>query len=135
MDREQIVIDTSALIAVVAGEETRPWLIERTAAAELLAPTSVHWEVGNALSAMLRRRRADFTQVRVALAAYRCIPLRLVEVELEPALALAARLGLYAYDAYVIACARSLHCDVLTLDAGLARAARAADVGVLEVLK
>lgn len=129
----RIVVDTSALVAVIAGEDTRATLIERTRGAELLAPASVHWEIGNALVAMLRKRRADLRQARAALHGYRAIPLQLVDVELGSALGLAAELGIWAYDAYVIACAQAQRCDVLTLDEGLKRAARAAGVGVLEL--
>lgn len=127
------MVDTSAIVAVVTGEGTRPWLIERTRGAELLAPASVPWEIGNAFSAMLRRRRADLRELRVALLAFRAIPLRLVEVDLGLSLTLCAEHGLYAYDAYVLACARAQRCALLTLDGGLMAAARRAQVTVVEL--
>ncbi len=130
---EPLVIDTSAIVAVVLGEESRPWLIERTRGVELLAPASVHWEVGNAFSALLRRRRAELRELRVALLAYRAIPLRLLDVDLGAAVALCAEFGLYAYDAYVLACARAQRCALLTLDQGLARAAQRGGVRVVEL--
>ena len=129
----QLVIDTSALIAVLTGEPTRDRLIARTQNAELLAPGSVHWETGNALSALLKRRRLKLAEVQAALAAYARIPIRLVEVELGIALELADRLGLYAYDAYLMACARQHGAPLLTLDPRLGRAAHEAGVRVLEV--
>jgi hypothetical protein len=52
-----IVVDTSALIAVIANEPEKPTLVELTSGADLIAPGSVHFEIGNAFSAMLRRRR------------------------------------------------------------------------------
>ena len=55
----EIVVDTSAIIAVIVGEPQRQTLIELTAGADLIAPPSVHWEIGNALSAMLRRGRVS----------------------------------------------------------------------------
>jgi predicted nucleic acid-binding protein len=129
----QLVVDTSALIAVLTGEPTRDRLIARTQNAELLAPGSVHWETGNALSALLKRRRLKLAEVQAALAAYARIPIRLVEVELGIALELADRLGLYAYDAYLMACARQHGAPLLTLDPRLGRAAHEAGVRVLEV--
>ena len=36
-----------------------------------MAPLSVHWEVGNAFSAMLRRQRVTLPDVLTALEAYR----------------------------------------------------------------
>jgi predicted nucleic acid-binding protein len=129
----EIVIDTSALIAVLTGEPTRDQLIARTQGAELLAPGSVHWEIGNAFSALVKRRRLKLPEVQAALAAYGQIPIRFVEVEPGAAVELADRFGLYAYDAYLIACARRQRAPLLTLDTRLGRAAREAGVEVLEV--
>jgi len=50
-----IVVDTSVLIAVIANEPEKDRLIRQTTGADLLAPPSCHWEIGNAFSAMLRR--------------------------------------------------------------------------------
>ncbi len=66
----------------------------------------MHWEVGNAFSALLKRRRLKLAEVQAAMTAYAQIPIRFVDVELAAALELADRFGLYAYDAYLMACAR-----------------------------
>jgi predicted nucleic acid-binding protein len=129
----ELVVDTSVLIAVLTGEPTRDQLIARTQGAELLAPGSVHWEVGNAFSALLKRRRLKLPDVQTALTAYGHIPIRFVEVDLASALELADRFGLYAYDAYLMACARRQRAPLLTLDARLGRAAQQAGVDVLEI--
>jgi predicted nucleic acid-binding protein len=128
-----LVVDTSVLIAVLTGEASRPALLRHTRQAELVAPASVHWEVGNACSALLKRRKATPAQIRRILAAYARIPIRFVEVELEPALALAAEHGLYAYDAYLLACAQNQRAPLLTLDRGLARVAAATGIAVEEI--
>ena len=129
----ELVVDTSVLIAVLTGEPTRDQLIARTQGAELVAPGSVHWEIGNAFSALLRRRRLKLPEVQAALSAYARIPIRVVEVELGVALELADRFGLYAYDACLMACARRQRAPLLTLDVRLGRAAREAGVELLEV--
>jgi predicted nucleic acid-binding protein len=129
----ELVVDTSVLVAVLTGEPTRDQLIARTQGAELLAPASVHWEVGTTFSALLKRRRLRLSEVQAALAAYAQIPIRFVEVELAAALELADRLGLYAYDAYLMACARRQRAPLLTLDARLGRAAQEAGVQVVDV--
>jgi len=128
-----VVADTSVIIAVIGGEPERPVLIEMTRGVRLIAPASVHWEVGNALSSMLIRKRISLDQARAALVAYGRIDIEFVEVSLEESLDLVARVGGYAYDAYLVACARARHAPLLTLDRGLARRARAAEVHVLEV--
>lgn len=128
-----IVVDTSAIIAVIADEPERPTLLETTRGVDLMAPMSVHWEIGNAFSAMLRRNRAALTDALQALEIYARIPIRFVDVELEDSLEIANALGIYAYDAYLIRCALRYGAPLLTLDAGLFRAAQAANAKVIEV--
>jgi len=129
----KLVIDTSILIAVLISEPERERLVELTRGAELVAPASVHWEVGNALSAMLRRTRITVEQCRNVLAAYELIPVRFVDVDIADALELAERHKLYAYDAYVIACAQTLRCGLLSLDRILCESAIREGIRVLEV--
>lgn len=118
-----VIIDTSAIIAVLLSEPERAMLVEVTRGAELAAPASVHWEVGNALSAGLERRRLTLAEGQRALTAYEAIPIRFVEVDLALSLELAADHGLYAYDAYLLTCALQQRAPLLTLDAGLTRTA------------
>ena len=129
----RIVTDTSVIIAVIAGEPEKARLITATDGAELLAPESLHWELGNALAAQLRRGRLEANLVPVLLRAYRQIPIQFVEVSIEAALELAGGLGIYAYDAYMVACATKYRCPLLTLDPGLMRAAEQSGVEVMEV--
>jgi predicted nucleic acid-binding protein len=128
-----LVIDTSAIIAVITSEPEQAALEAATANAELLGPASIPWEIGNAFSAMLKRRRIDLPQAQAAMALYEQIPIRLVEVDLHAALEISAALELYAYDAYMIACAKAERCPLLTLDRGLIHAAKLAGITVLEV--
>lgn len=127
-----IVIDTSALIAALASEPERGRLIRATEGVDLVAPESVHWEVGNAFSAFLKRKRATFLEVQQALVAYAEIPIRFVAVDLARALEIAAEHDLYAYDAYLVSCALVQRAPLLTLDRGLSHAARAAGVRLVE---
>ena len=127
-----IVIDASAIIAVIANEPERDALIELTAGADLIAPPSIPWEIGNAFSAMLKRRRISLEQAVRAMEIYRTIPIRLVEVELEEALRFADRLNVYAYDAYLLRCAERYRAPLLSLDRGLLAAAAGLGLAILE---
>ncbi len=127
------VVDTSIIIAVIANEPEKPAIIAHTHGAELFAPSSLRWEVGNAFSAMLKRNRITLEQARAAAQIYEQIPLHVIDVDLSQALELAGRLNIYAYDAYVIACALNQSCPLLTLDGGLSYAAKAAGVNVVGV--
>lgn len=129
----QIIIDTSAVMAVILNEASKPAIIEATIDASLSAPGSLHWEVGNALSSLLKRKRITLGQALTALQAYQSIPLRLVDVDLNIATKLAAEMDIYAYDAYVLACADSLNSPLLTLDNSMRRFAQGRGLKLLEV--
>ena len=128
-----IVVDTSVIVAVIAYEPQRDALIRLTKGTDLLAPASVHWEIGNAFSAMLKRNRIELDHALRAIAAYRQIPIRYVDVELEDTLAIAARYAIYAYDAYLIRCGLKFSAPLLSLDRGLLQVAEQAGVHTIEV--
>lgn len=128
-----LTVDTSAIMAVLINEQHKPVLIERTQGCDLIAPESLHWEIGNAFSAMLRRRRITIEQVHSALGSYSRIPIRFVDIELRTAVELAAQYDMYAYDAYMLCCAQKYRTPLLTLDGGLIMKARQAEVSVLEI--
>jgi len=100
-----IVIDTSALLAVIAGEPERERIVELTSGHALVGPGAIPWEVGNAFSAMLRQRRLTLAEAQKGLRIFQTIPLRFVKVDMASALSLARDAGLYAYDAYFLDCA------------------------------
>jgi predicted nucleic acid-binding protein len=128
----EIVIDTAALLAVLLEEPERPALLAATTGAVLLAPASLPWEVGNALVAAVRRRRLTAAEAEAGWTAYQTIPIRLVEVDIGRAMALATERGLYAYDAYMLELARNRSLPLLTLDAKLGDAARLAGIALVE---
>lgn len=128
-----IVVDTSAIIAVVTNEKHKRQMVEATKGAELIAPASIPWEIGNAFSAMFKRKRMNVRQAKAVLRAYDKIPIQLIDIPLGEALDLAAHLDIYAYDAYFIQCALRHKSPLLTLDRDLYRAARRAGAAVIEV--
>ena len=128
-----VVIDTSAVIAVIANEPERRAIVEHTVDANLITPASVHWEVGNAFSAMFRRGRINLAQAKRAIESYERIMFRFVDIDLGQSLEFSEQLDMYAYDAYVLACASNLRLPLLTLDGGLVTKAPLVGVRVLEV--
>jgi predicted nucleic acid-binding protein len=129
----EIVIDTAALLAVLLEEPERPALLAATTGAVLLGPASLPWEVGNALVAAVRRRRLTAAEAQAGWTAYQRIPIRLVEVDVGRAMALALERGLYAYDTHMLELARTRGRRLLTLDARLSAAARRAGIALVEV--
>jgi predicted nucleic acid-binding protein len=128
-----IVIDTSAIIAIITNESTKPGIILATQDVSLIAPESIHWEIGNAFSAMFKRRLITLEQATAALQIYNDIPIRYMPIELEQALTIANRFNIYAYDAYVIECALLYKSPLLTLDAQLADIAEKNGVRLIRI--
>ena len=128
-----ITIDTSALISVIGNESTKPGIVRLTEGSSLCAPASVHWEIGNAFSAMFKKRQTTVELAKKALAVYQAIPVKYFEYPLEQALELSARLGIYAYDAYLVQCAMQTNSPLLTLDRRLRVAAEKTGVQTLEI--
>jgi predicted nucleic acid-binding protein len=129
----KLIVDTSVIVAVLTNEKHKQRLIERTRDADLVAPSSLHWEVGNAFSAMLKKKKITLEQTRSALAAYAGIAIRFYEVNLKEALSLCVKANLYAYDAYFIACALRLKSPLLSLDDALLSAAEESGVSTIKV--
>jgi predicted nucleic acid-binding protein len=128
-----IIVDTSVIIAVIVNESSKPAIIQATQKADLLAPASIHWEIGNAFSAMFKRNRITLDEALEAVEIYKQIPIRVVDIELEEALRIAKQLNIYAYDAYLIRCAQKYSAPLLSLDEALLRVAEEFKVKVIKV--
>ena len=128
-----VIIDTSVIIAVIANEPEKAAIVRQTRGTTLVAPRSVHWEIGNAFSAMLKRQRITLEQARQAIEIYKTISIRFVEVELEQALEISDELGIFAYDAYLLQGALKYKMPLLALDKDLLGYARQKGIRTVEV--
>lgn len=124
----EVTIDTSAVLAVVCNEAGRDQAIELTKGHTLIAPSSLHWEMGNALSAMLKRQRITLPEAKACMAAYGKIPIKLIDVDIKRALVLSSKFRVYAYDAYMLICAQQSGSPLLTFDGALS--SHAAGLGI-----
>ena len=128
-----ITIDTSALIAVISNEDSKQKIIEITSGCSLYAPISLHWEIGNTFSALFKMHKLGLDLAKKALAAYREIPIKFVDVSLDKSLDISHALNIYAYDAYLIQCAQQTSTSLLTLDIGLGLTAQKMGVNILKI--
>ena len=118
-----IVIDTLALVAVILGEPERGALVAVTSGRTPIGPGSIPCEVGNAFTAMLKQRRIEVADDQRGLEIFDSIPVRYVDINMANVVALAARVNMYAYDAYFLDCAARYRAPLLALDRALRRAA------------
>jgi len=130
-----ITIDTSALLAVLLNEQHKPAIIEVTKGHDLQAPTSLDAEVGNALSAMFKRERLSLEKARQVLTQFAEIPIRRTKLRLTEATKITYNHSIYAYDAYVLDCARQYRSPLLSLDNQLLAIGKELELQLLEVSK
>ncbi len=128
-----VVIDTSALIAVIVGESERSRIVEFTTGNTLIGPGSIPWEIGNTFSAMFKQDRLTLDEAQKGLAIFESIPLRYVEPDFFNVLKLSKSSNMYAYDAYFLDCAIRHKAPLLTLDRKLQTAAQNINVEIVEV--
>ncbi|MGH8246884.1 MAG: type II toxin-antitoxin system VapC family toxin [Gammaproteobacteria bacterium] len=130
-----LVVDTSVVLAVLLNEPARSGIVAITEGRLVIGAPTLPFEVANALIAGFRRRRLSAEAVVGAWASYLAVRVRLTETDVRNALEIAMELGLYAYDAYVLETARAERLPLITLDNGLARAARRMGLKLVEVEK
>ena len=128
-----IVVDTSVIIAVLTNEKNKNKLIKATRGKELTAPIALHWEIGNAFSAMLKRKRITLDLAKQAIGYYSQIPIKLQEISLSKSIEIANAFSIYAYDAYFLECARVNNASLISLDDKLVLAAKKMNLSVIEV--
>jgi len=127
---KKIVVDASAVLAVILEEPEKTALIVETEGATLLAPGCLSWEIGNAFSAILKRKRLSFESISKGLAIFEMIPIQEVEVSLVDTLVLSNRHGIYAYDAYYLQLAKRASLPLLTLDRRMIEVAKKENIQV-----
>lgn len=127
-----IVIDTSALIAVIVGEPERKRIVELTTDNTIIGPGSIPWEIGNAFSAMFKQDKLTLDEAKKGFEIFLNIPLRYVEPDFVNALKISRQTKMYAYDAYFLDCAVRHKAPLLTLDRRLLAAAKEINIATME---
>jgi predicted nucleic acid-binding protein len=129
----EIVIDTSALVAVIVGEPERKRIIELTKGNTLIGPGSIPWEIGNAFSSMFKQKRLALAEAEKGISIFASIPICYIEPDFLKVLNLSKQENMYAYDAYFLDCAIRHKAPLLTLDRKLLTSAEKLKVKTLEV--
>ena len=130
---KEVVVDASIVLAVILNEPEKNDIIQSTEGRDLLSPGCLKWEIGNAFSAMLKRKRLNQKEVQKALNTFSIIPIKEVEVNLSVAITLCGVHGIYAYDAYYMVVSKRLDRPMLTLDDRMSKVAKAEGIKVEEI--
>lgn len=128
----KIVVDTNTLLAVALNEPERDWLIEVASGCDLAAPDVLPFEIGNALSSLVRRETIPEGLLPAIWDAAAAVPVELMSINVKLALLLAGHFRIYAYDAYFLQCAIETKAPLLTLDRGMQRVAKELNIDIVE---
>ena len=127
-----VISDTNIFLAVALDEPEKNRIIQLTSGIDAIAPEILPYEVGNALSAMIKRKQITHKEALQAQKSINSIPVRLMSIDITQALQLAIDFNIYAYDAYFLQCAINHSCPLLTLDKGMKKIAKQLNIKILE---
>lgn len=127
-----IISDTNIFLAVTLDEPEKDRIIQLSTGADIIAPEILPYEIGNALSSMVKRKRLTSNEALSAQNKANLIAVRLVNVDIHQALKLAIDFNIYAYDAYFLQCAIALSLPILTLDKRMKQVAVKLNIDVME---
>lgn len=116
-----VVVDASAIAAIMFGEPEGPALAAHLDGETLLAPALLDAELTNIALKKARRRPDAAPQILLSLRAALSLPVSRIAVPGVEVFALAARTALTAYDASYLWLAQSRDAELVTLDAALER--------------
>jgi predicted nucleic acid-binding protein len=128
-----VVIDTSSILAVLLDEPEKRAVVEATMGSIVCAPASLRWEVGNAATAGVKRRRLTSERARQLVTDFGRVTVRELAIDLRRAVDLGLELGIYAYDAYILEAARSSGFPLLALDGPIRRNAKKLALPLVEL--
>jgi predicted nucleic acid-binding protein len=128
-----IIIDTSAILAVLLDEPEKQAVVEATMGSVVCTPASLRWEVGNAATAGVKRRRLTTERARQLVTDFEQVTIRELVIDLLRAVDLGLELGIYAYDAYILEASRSSGLPLLALDGPIRRNAKKIGLSLVEL--
>ncbi len=126
-----VVSDTNIFLAVALDEPEKDDIIQLTMETNAVAPEILPYEMGNALTAMVKRKQLTHDEALSAYNAADSIPVRLVPANIPKALKLALHYNIYAYDAFFLQCAISLSSPLITLDKRMKKVAHDLNIEVI----
>ena len=112
----KVLLDASAIMAVILNEPNRNTVIALTENATLLSSEVISFEIGNALINLFKKRKITEEELLAVYGDYTTIPIDIIKVDIEKALKIACKYKIYAYDAYYLEVAKRLKLPLITFD-------------------
>jgi predicted nucleic acid-binding protein len=128
----EIMLDASAIIAVIADEPESEIVINYTKDAVIVCPNIVSFEIANALTKMMKKKVIDTKEKIITLIKnFQQIPIKTITVDLERSLEIAWNYKIYAYDSIYLETAQRLNLPLLTFDGGMSKIGKELGITIL----
>jgi predicted nucleic acid-binding protein len=127
-----ILLDASALMAVILNESNKDIVIKLTKNAALLSPDVIIFEIGNALINLYKRHKITEDEALGAYKTFTAIPLRAIKTNVVNALKIACKYKIYAYDAYYLETAYRLKLPLITFDESMQKTGVELGIAILK---
>ena len=92
-----IVADTNTFLATALDEPEKQRIIELTSGSNIISPEILPYEIGNALTALVKRHRLSLDEAKVAFEYTQKIPVRLIRPNIQESLGIAFQFNLYMH--------------------------------------
>jgi len=130
----EIVLDASAIIAVITDEPEAVLVLEHSQNALFISPSVISFEIANSLSRMVKKGLInDRYKILDIINSFEQIPIRLFNNNLENVMRIVWDYKIYAYDAFYLEAAKSLNVPLLTLDKDMQKIGKDFGIKILGV--
>ena len=127
----KIIVDASAIMAVIAEESKKNMVINLTKNSIILSPNMVSYEIANGLTKMMKKKIIGKEIMIILYKYFKKINIEFIEIDIEKALELAWEYNIYAYDACYLESAKRLNLSLLTFDTGMQNIGKAIGINIL----
>jgi predicted nucleic acid-binding protein len=127
-----ILLDASAIMAIILNEPNKDIVIKSTKGSTLLSPELISFEIGNALISLFKRHKLSEAEIIEAYENFKKIPIRILAVDMVKALKISCKYNIYAYDSYYLETASRLKLPLITFDESMENVGKNMKITILK---
>ncbi|MCR4940872.1 MAG: type II toxin-antitoxin system VapC family toxin, partial [Treponemataceae bacterium] len=99
---DDIVIDASCVLEFLLNQESKDFVVRKVGERNLVAPQCMTYEIGNAVSKLMKRKLISIVDGVAVYYEFVRIPVRFVDPDIPDSILIAGNTDSYAYDSYYI---------------------------------
>jgi len=111
-----IVIDASCVLSFLLNQDGSENVVSIVGENQLVAPSCLPFEIGNAISKLMKRKLISVYQGVSVFHEFARIPIRLIEPDIPNSIVIAGETESYAYDCYYLNIASQMLLPLFTYD-------------------